>query len=60
MECVEQIVSFFKHAAQGLWKEKPNSLYLLGPVGGGKSSLAEPRNPHAKSARSMPLRLAGP
>ena len=39
-ECVQQIVSFFKHAAQGL-EEKKQILYLLGPVGGGKSSLAE-------------------
>src|SRR5690606_35992312 len=39
-ECIEQIVSFFKHAAQGL-EEKKQILYLLGPVGGGKSSLAE-------------------
>jgi serine protein kinase len=39
-ECVEQIVAFFKHAAQGL-EEKKQILYLLGPVGGGKSSLAE-------------------
>ncbi len=39
-EAVEQIVSFFKHAAQGL-EEKKQILYLLGPVGGGKSSLAE-------------------
>jgi len=39
-ECIEQMVSFFKHAAQGL-EEKKQVLYLLGPVGGGKSSLAE-------------------
>lgn len=39
-ECIEQIVSFFRHAAQGL-EEKKQILYLLGPVGGGKSSLAE-------------------
>ncbi|MAM87621.1 PrkA family serine protein kinase [Allohahella sp. A8] len=39
-EAVDQIVSFFKHAAQGL-EEKKQILYLLGPVGGGKSSLAE-------------------
>lgn len=39
-ECIEKIVSFFKHAAQGL-EEKKQILYLLGPVGGGKSSLAE-------------------
>ena len=31
---------YFKHAAQGL-EEKKQILYLLGPVGGGKSSLAE-------------------
>ena len=39
-ECIENIVSFFRHAAQGL-EEKKQILYLLGPVGGGKSSLAE-------------------
>jgi serine protein kinase len=39
-EVVENIVSFFRHAAQGL-EEKKQILYLLGPVGGGKSSLAE-------------------
>jgi len=39
-ECIEKIVSFFKHAAQGL-EEQKQILYLLGPVGGGKSSLAE-------------------
>ena len=39
-ECIEKMVSFFKHAAQGL-EEKKQILYLLGPVGGGKSSLAE-------------------
>ncbi len=39
-DSIEQIVSYFKHAAQGL-EEKKQILYLLGPVGGGKSSLAE-------------------
>jgi serine protein kinase len=39
-EPIEQIVSFLRHAAQGL-EEKKQILYLLGPVGGGKSSLAE-------------------
>ncbi|MGP7733562.1 PrkA family serine protein kinase [Oceanimonas smirnovii] len=39
-ESIEQIVSYLKHAAQGL-EEKKQILYLLGPVGGGKSSLAE-------------------
>jgi len=39
-DVIEQIVSFLRHAAQGL-EEKKQVLYLLGPVGGGKSSLAE-------------------
>src|ERR1035437_9430515 len=39
-EAVERIVGYFTHAAQGL-EEKKQILYLLGPVGGGKSSLAE-------------------
>lgn len=39
-EAIEQIVSFFRHSAQGL-EERKQILYLLGPVGGGKSSLAE-------------------
>ncbi|MDV3502676.1 PrkA family serine protein kinase [Marinobacter sp. M-5] len=39
-DAVENIVSFYRHAAQGL-EEKKQILYLLGPVGGGKSSLAE-------------------
>ena len=39
-EVVEKIVGYFRHSAQGL-EEKKQILYLLGPVGGGKSSLAE-------------------
>ncbi len=39
-ESIEHIVSYFRHAAQGL-EEKKQILYLLGPVGGGKSTLAE-------------------
>src|SRR5690606_7536430 len=39
-ECIQKIVGFFKHSAQGL-EERKQILYLLGPVGGGKSSLAE-------------------
>src|SRR6201996_493386 len=39
-DTIERVVSHFKHAAQGL-EEKRQILYLLGPVGGGKSSLAE-------------------
>ena len=37
---IESIVAYFKHAAQGL-EESKQILYLLGPVGSAKSSLAE-------------------
>jgi serine protein kinase len=39
-DTIERIVSFLRHAAQGL-EERNQILYLLSPVGGGKSSLAE-------------------
>jgi len=39
-ETIERLVAFLRHAAQGL-EERKQILYLLGPVGGGKSSLAE-------------------
>lgn len=39
-ETIERLVGFLRHAAQGL-EERKQILYLLGPVGGGKSSLAE-------------------
>src|SRR5262245_56521215 len=39
-DAIAQIVAFFKHAAQGL-EERKQIRYLLGPVGGGKSSIAE-------------------
>lgn len=39
-ETIERIVGYFRHSAQGL-EERKQILYLLGPVGGGKSSLAE-------------------
>ena len=39
-ETIERIVGYFRHSAQGL-EERKQVLYLLGPVGGGKSSLAE-------------------
>ena len=39
-DTIERIVGFFRYAAQGL-EEKKQIIYLLGPVGGGKSSLAE-------------------
>lgn len=37
---IEKIVDYFRFNAQGL-EERKQILYLLGPVGGGKSSLAE-------------------
>jgi serine protein kinase len=39
-DTIERVVGYFKHAAQGL-EERKQVLYLLGPVGGGKSSIAE-------------------
>ncbi len=39
-EVIEQVVAYFKHAAQGL-EERKQILYLLGPVGSAKSSIAE-------------------
>ena len=39
-DAIDQIVAYLKHSAQGL-EERKQILYLLGPVGGGKSSLAE-------------------
>jgi serine protein kinase len=39
-DCIERIVGYFRYAAQGL-EERKQVIYLLGPVGGGKSSLAE-------------------
>ena len=39
-DTIQRIVGFFQYAAQGL-EERKQILYLLGPVGGGKSSLAE-------------------
>src|SRR5579862_8785175 len=39
-ETIERIVGYFRHAAQGL-EERKQVLYLLGPVGGGKSSRSE-------------------
>jgi len=39
-DTIERIVGYFRYAAQGL-EERKQILYLLSPVGGGKSSLAE-------------------
>ena len=50
-EAIEQIVSYFRHAAQGL-EERKQILYLLGPVGGGKSSPSMP----SRARRSSSLR----
>jgi serine protein kinase len=39
-DTIDTVVKHFNHAAQGL-EERKQILYLLGPVGGGKSSLVE-------------------
>src|SRR3546814_11997655 len=39
-DTIERIVGYFRYSAQGL-EERKQILYLLGPVGGGKSTLAE-------------------
>jgi len=39
-DAIENLVAYFRHAAQGL-EERKQILYLLGPVGAAKSSLAE-------------------
>jgi serine protein kinase len=39
-QTIESVVAYFRHAAQGL-EEAKQILYLLGPVGSAKSSLAE-------------------
>ena len=39
-DTIERIVGYFRYAGQGL-EERKQILYLLGPVGGGKSSIAE-------------------
>lgn len=39
-DAIERVVSYFTHAAQGL-EERKQILYLMGPVGAAKSSLAE-------------------
>ena len=57
-ETVERIVAFFRHASQGL-EERKQILYLLGPVGGGKSSLAErPEGAHGGAIPSTCSRPA--
>ena len=60
-DAIDQIVAFFKHAAQGL-EEKKQILYLLGPVGGGKSSIAERlkallADPDARACKFSPKKL---
>jgi len=39
-DTIERIVGYFRHSAQGL-EERKQVLYLLGPVGSAKSSIAE-------------------
>jgi serine protein kinase len=56
-EVIERLVGFLRHAAQGL-EERKQILYLLGPVGGGKSSLAE-RLKHLMEERPIYVLKAG-
>ena len=56
-DTIERIVGFYRHAAQGL-EERKQILYLLGPVGGGKSSLAE-RLKHLMEKRPIYVLKAG-
>ena len=56
-DTIQRVVSYFQHAAQGL-EERKQILYLLGPVGGGKSSLAE-RLKHLMESRPIYVLAAG-
>jgi len=56
-DTIQRVVSFFQHAAQGL-EERKQILYLLGPVGGGKSSLAE-RLKHLMESQPVYVLAAG-
>ena len=56
-DTIQRVVSYFQHAAQGL-EERKQVLYLLGPVGGGKSSLAERLKHLMESSRSTCSRRA--
>jgi serine protein kinase len=56
-DTIQRVVSYFQHAAQGL-EERKQVLYLLGPVGGGKSSLAE-RLKHLMETQPIYVLAAG-
>jgi serine protein kinase len=56
-DTIQRVVSYFQHAAQGL-EERKQVLYLLGPVGGGKSSLAE-RLKHLMESQPFYVLAAG-
>ncbi len=56
-DTIQRVVSYFQHAAQGL-EERKQILYLLGPVGGGKSSLAE-RLKHLMESQPIYVLAAG-
>jgi serine protein kinase len=51
-ETIERIVSFFRHAAQGL-EERKQILYLLGPAGGASRLSRNGSSRSWKSTRSM-------
>src|SRR6202451_4415425 len=56
-DTIQRVVSFFQHAAQGL-EERKQILYLLGPVGGGQSCLAE-RLKHLMESQPFYVLAAG-
>jgi len=56
-DTIQRVVSYFQHAAQGL-EERKQILYLLGPVGGGKSSLAD-RLKHLMESQPIYVLAAG-
>ena len=51
-DAIDQIVSFFRHAAQGL-EERKQILYLLGPVGGGLFGPFPDGTPSLKAASKV-------
>src|SRR4030095_2320329 len=54
-DAIEQVVSYFRHAAQRL-EEKKQILYLLGPVGGGKGFIGERLKQLVKHVRFYSLK----
>jgi serine protein kinase len=58
-DTIERIAGYFRYASQGL-EERKQILYLLGPVGGGKSSLAERLKKLMEERPFYTLKIGGP